>query len=146
MAWMTDEVLKLYRELNASQLEILRSVVAIQRDMRRLERRMDAMARNFDEVLEEVKAAHGLTKSLVVLIGQLRQQVLDALANVSLSPEDQAKLDAVFDEAHESAADAAAALNTNPAPRDNAGSPGAVTDPLPSVTDPAPGTEPKQSE
>lgn len=146
MAWLSDEVLKLYRELNASQLEILKSVQAIQRDMRRLERRMDTMARNFDQVLDEVKAAHGLTKSLVMLIGQLRQQVLDALANVQLSPENAAKLDAVFDEAHESAADAAAALNANSAPNDNAGSPGAVKTPPPSETDPAPSTEPKQPE
>jgi DNA repair ATPase RecN len=136
MAWVSDEILRLYRDMNASQVAILESVQAIQRDIRRLERRMDAMAKTFTEVLDEVKAAHGLTRSLVVLIGQLRQQVLDALANVTLSPENQAALDAVFDEAHQSAADAAAALNANPAPNDNAGSPGAVKTPPPSETDP----------
>lgn len=138
MPWVTDEFLKLYREMNASLFALNEHVAAIRRDMRRLERRMDTMSKSFDEVLDEVRSAHGLTKSLVVLIGQLRQQVLDALAGATLSAENQAKLDAVFDEAHQSAADAAAALNANSAPRDNAGSPGAVTEPPPSETNPAP--------
>lgn len=77
------------------------------------------MARTLDEVLAKVTEANTKGDGIKELIAGLRQQVKDALANAGkLSPEDQAKLDAIFDQAAGVSDDIDQALtaNTNPTP------------------------------
>lgn len=55
------------------------------------------MARNIDETLEAVRAASGRTDSIIADRASLKQQLADALANVTLPADVQAKIDEIFD-------------------------------------------------
>ena len=83
-------------------------------DLRRMERRL---MRTLDDVLNDVQEERTQIASLSTLTAGLRQQLKDALAGV-LTPEQQAKVDAIFDgvEANKAAVVAAINANTDPAP------------------------------
>lgn len=130
MPWMSDEVLKLYREMNASLLTIKEDVADIRREQRRLERRMDVMARTTQESLDAVRETRGFVASLAILIAELRDKITSVTSGV-LSPEDQEKVDAIFDEAHAASAAAAAALVVNTKPTDSPAQPAPTPPPIP---------------
>lgn len=65
-----------------------------------------------DETLEVVKANKTLIGGLKDFIAGLRKQIADALSGAALSPENQAKVDAVFDGATEEGAAITEALTT----------------------------------
>jgi len=54
------------------------------------------MSNTIDDLVTAVAAQTGEVASLTAFIAGLEQQLRDALANVTLSPETQAKVDAVF--------------------------------------------------
>jgi ABC-type transporter Mla subunit MlaD len=120
MAWSDEAILKLIRDLNASLVTINESAAALGRLLRRAEARDEEMAKTLDEVLEQVRATRGYVKSVSELIGGLKQQVTDALANTSprISDADQAKIDEIFTEAEAASTEAAAAIGANSTPSD----------------------------
>jgi|SRR5882724_1196898 len=130
MVWMSDETLKLYREMNASLLAIKEDVADIRREQRRLERRMDTMARTTQESLDAVRETRGFVASLATLIAELRDKITSVTSG-ALSPDDQAKVDAIFDEAHAASSAAAAALIQNPKPTDSTTQPAPTPPPAP---------------
>lgn len=84
----------------------------------RMERKISEMARTLDETLAAVTAESTKTDSIIALLSGIEQQLKDALAGTTLTPETQAKVDAIFDAATASSAkiDAAIAAGTPPAP------------------------------
>ncbi len=71
------------------------------------------MAATLDDVLADIQAEKTAIAGLSDLISGLKQQLADALANANLSPENQAKVDAIFAEAEARKAELAAALAAN---------------------------------
>jgi septal ring factor EnvC (AmiA/AmiB activator) len=136
MPWISDEILALYRTMDASLRTVSQSVQNIEREMRRLERRMDAMARTTQESLEAVRETAGFVASLAKLVTELRDKVTEVTSNAGLSADDQAKVDAIFDEAHVASAAAASALTQNQKAGDTVASPATT----PPAADPAPTT------
>ena len=65
-----------------------------------------------DEVLEDVQGKSTVINSLSALISGLQQQIKDALANVTIPPDAQAKIDQIFAAAETNKAKLAAALTT----------------------------------
>jgi predicted metal-dependent enzyme (double-stranded beta helix superfamily) len=78
-----------------------------------LDRLGDVMA-TIDQVVQDVNDESTAIDSVVVLIAGLRQQVADALSGVTLPPDTQTKLDAVFSTAESNKAKLATALATAP--------------------------------
>lgn len=80
--------------------------------------KVNEMDKTLDEVLVLVTAQDTALDSVRELIAGLRQQLADALANANLSPENQAKVNAVFDGLEKNSAEIVEALaaNTPPAP------------------------------
>jgi hypothetical protein len=72
--------------------------------------------KTIDEALEAVKAASTRTDSIIADRASLKQQLADALANVTLPADVQAKIDSIFDIESSDAAKIDAALNTNVPP------------------------------
>lgn len=129
MPWISDETLKLYREMNASLLTLAEAATVIARDQRRIEKRMEIMSRSVQESLDAVRETSGFVASLAKLVAELRDKVTEVLSHAGLSPEDQEKVDAIFDEAHAASSAAASALIQNPKPNDSTAQP--ATDPGP---------------
>jgi hypothetical protein len=77
-----------------------------------------SMSKSIDEVLAAVRAASTRTDSIIADRAALKQQVDDALKNVSLPADVQDKLDAIFDIETADAQKIDAALNTNVPPAD----------------------------
>lgn len=135
MVWVSDETIKLYREMNASYLALTTAVTMMARDMRRIERRMEAMARTTQESLDAVRETAGFVASLAKLVAELRDKVTEVASQAGLSAEDQGKIDAIFDEAHAASSAAASALIQNPKSNDSTAQP---------ASDPGPAPEPQQ--
>jgi hypothetical protein len=77
----------------------------------------ETLMATLDEVLSDVTAETTAIQSLAALIDGLRQQVKDALSGVTLPPDAQAKVDAIFTAAETNKAAIAKALAANtPAP------------------------------
>lgn len=55
------------------------------------------MAQSLDAVLADVQAESTVADSIVTLLTSVEQQLKDALAGTSISPANQAKIDAIFD-------------------------------------------------
>ena len=70
-------------------------------------RKVNSMAHSLDEALVAVRAVKAGVDSIVVLLGQLRQQIQDAAG-------DPAKIDAIFDAATAEAQAITDAINTSP--------------------------------
>lgn len=71
-----------------------------------------------DQVLQKVTDQDTALDSVRELIVGLRQQLKDALANANLSPENQAKVDAIFAAAEKNSAEIVEALAENVPPPD----------------------------
>lgn len=71
------------------------------------------MAHTLDETLAAVTAESAKDDSIIALLAGLKQQLADALANANLSPENQAKVDAIFDQATANAAKIDTAITAN---------------------------------
>lgn len=78
----------------------------------------ERMAKTLDEVLAAVTPLSTKIDSLITLTNGIEQQLKDALAGTVLSPDTQAKVDAVFDQITSNATKVQAAIdaNTSPAP------------------------------
>jgi capsule polysaccharide export protein KpsE/RkpR len=61
-----------------------------------LQTKMETMMATLDEVLADVQAESTQIDSLTTLTAGLKQQLTDALSGVTLPPDVQAKVDAVF--------------------------------------------------
>lgn len=81
-------------------------------------RNQETMMATLDQILQDVTDESTAIDSISTLIAGLKQQLADALANTTLPPDVQAKIDAVFSGAEANKAKLAAALaaNTPPAP------------------------------
>ncbi len=88
-----------------AELELLRADVTSIKTF--LENRIMA---TLDETLAAVQAEKTADDSIIALLAGLKQQLADALANANLSPENQAKVDAIFAQATDNAAEINAAL------------------------------------
>lgn len=71
------------------------------------------MAKTLDEVLADVTGEGSQIDSLVALVNGIEQQLKDALANTTLPPDVQAKVDAVFDAVEANKAKVVGAINAN---------------------------------
>lgn len=73
---------------------------------------------DLDQVLADVQSESTLIAGISAFVSGLKQQLADALANTSLPPDVQAKIDAVFAgvEANKSSLAAALATDTSGAP------------------------------
>lgn len=76
----------------------------------------NTMAKTIDEALAAVTAASTRTDSIIADRASLKQQLDDALANVTLPADVQAKIDQIFDIETSDAAKIDAALNANVPP------------------------------
>ncbi len=81
-----------------------------------LTRKVDAMAKTLQEVLDAVAAEDTKIDGIIALVGGLKQQLADALSGTTLPPDVQAKVDALFDKATASAGKIDAALSANVPP------------------------------
>jgi uncharacterized protein YoxC len=113
---------------------------AIRHRLRGIENRLDAITRaletimaTLDQILDDVTNESSQIDSVGVLIVGLKQQLADALAGATLSPEVQAKVDAIFVKAEDNKAKIAAAIAA-----DGPATPPVV--PVPVTIVPAPGT------
>ena len=75
----------------------------------------ERIVKTLDEVLAAVAPLGNKIDSLVALVGGLKQQLADALSG-TLTPEQQQKVDAVFDAVAQDAAKVQAALDANAPP------------------------------
>jgi len=66
------------------------------------------------EALDAVREANGKTESLITLVGQLHEAILNIPSG--MTPEQKADVDAVFSISKKQAADVQAALDANPLP------------------------------
>lgn len=89
----------LLREMNRKLSEILSN--------------QETMMATLDQILQDVTDESTAIDSISTLIAGLKQQLADALANTSLPPDVQAKIDAVFSAAESNKAKLAAALAAN---------------------------------
>lgn len=77
-----------------------------------LERRMESLMASLEQILDSVTQQHTMIASVTELINGLKKQLAEALSGV-LTPEQQAKVDAIFSTVEDNTADIAAALNAN---------------------------------
>jgi hypothetical protein len=70
--------------------------------------------RTIDDTLAAVTAEDAGVDSLVAFTASLKQRLADALASVTLPPDVQAKVNAIFDVSEASAAKISAALAADP--------------------------------
>jgi hypothetical protein len=77
---------------------------------------MEKLMATIDETLAAVTRSGDRLDSLIVYVEGLRAQLDEALKDVSIPPDVQAKIDAIFQEAEENVAKTDRALNTNVPP------------------------------
>ncbi len=78
---------------------------------------LEKIMATLDETLAAVTAEDSKVDSIIALVGGLKQQLADALAGVTLPPDTQAKVDAIFAQATASAGKIDTAISANtPAP------------------------------
>lgn len=118
MPWVADEFLKLYRDLNASMVMVLESAQNIERHVRRIDRRMEEMAKSNQDVIAEVRQIRGFVASFKGVIEGLRQQVSEKLAANEVDDTVVAEIDATFTEAKDAAGALGQAAVTNPTSAD----------------------------
>jgi len=118
MAWVSDTLLQLYRDLNASVSRLTESVTQLPRVLRRIHQELEAMAKSNAQVLDEVRQTRGFVASLIASQEALRQAVKDALANHEVDQDVSDEVDKLFDEAKAGATATAGAIVANPGPSD----------------------------
>jgi len=69
--------------------------------------------KSLDDILQDMKDFKSRQDSLIELTNGMRQKVDDALKDVNLTPEQQAKVDAIFDEVEARKAEVQAAIDAN---------------------------------
>jgi len=118
MPWVPDEFLKLYRDLNASMVTVVQGIQNIERHTRRLERRMDEMAKSNQAIIDEVRQIRGFVASLKAAFDGLQQRITDLLKDGEVDDAVVAEVDTAFNEAKDAAAAIGQAVVTNPTPAD----------------------------
>lgn len=86
--------------------------IALRDEVRDLERKVNRMARTLDDVLADVTAERSQIDSLAQLTTGLKEQ-LDAVLAGALTPEQQAKVDAIFEGVESNKAAIVLAINAN---------------------------------
>ena len=86
--------------------------IALREEVRELQRKVHRMARTLDDVLADVEAEKTQIDSLAQLTTGLKEQ-LDAVLAGTLTPEQQAKVDAIFDQVETNKAAIVNAINAN---------------------------------
>lgn len=97
----------------------------LKNQLNRIESKLDSlinkenkMSATLDQVLADVTSETTLENSIVTLLDSVQAQLTSALANTTIAPADQAKIDSIFTglEANKTALTAAIAANTPAAP------------------------------
>src|SRR6185295_19508333 len=108
-----NEVLQLYREMNASLLAMVQLLPDMQRQLRRLERKVDDMAKSNQDVIAEIRETKGFVASLAAAYGALATQVKNTLEKNEVDDEVVAEIDSLFQAAKDAAASTAPAIVAN---------------------------------
>lgn len=85
----------------------------LKKKLRKLETLLEKIMATLDDVLKDVTDEKTAIGGLSDLITGLRKAVADALSGVTLPPDAQAKVDAIFNEAEARKAELAAAVAAN---------------------------------
>lgn len=97
------------RELIYNTGKLLEGQDALMRGLQIINWKGNMMARSLDEAIAAMERNTTVEEGLYTLLETLKTQA----ANIGLKPEDQAKVDAIFDKAEAQSARAAAALMVN---------------------------------
>lgn len=76
--------------------ELLQNEKKILEFLHLINTKIENMAQTLDEVLQAVTDESTVDDSIIALLNGISQQLKDALAGATLSPESQAKVDAIF--------------------------------------------------
>ena len=118
MAWISDSVLSLYRDLNASMSTVAKAVSELPGILRRIHAKVDEVMKTNAQVIDEVRQIRGFVASLVASQEALRQQVADAMNAGEVDDEVVAEVDGLFEAAKSAAGDLAPAIVANPTTSD----------------------------
>jgi uncharacterized protein YoxC len=79
-----------------ARCEVMRRLDALDQKIDLILRNQEIMMPTLDQVLQDVTDESTQIDGIATLVSGLRQQVKDALANSSISPADQSKIDQIF--------------------------------------------------
>ena len=85
-------------------------------DTARLEELMADTHKSLDDIISDIQDLKTREDGLVELVGGIQQQLKDALAGVNLTPDQQAKVDAIFDAVEERKKSIQDAIDANTPP------------------------------
>ncbi len=106
-----------FGNLNAVELNDIRvRLDRIERMLSRVIGKEIQIMASLQDDLDAITAQSGRLDSLNTFVSGLEQQIKDALSGANLSPENQAKVDAIFDAVHANDAKIDTALNSNVPP------------------------------